>query len=324
MRALRSCSFRSAARRVLAGAVLFIPGTGPGHNTPVNPPKPPPPTATVVPADPVPNTEDPVSGAPLDGGVRYSWTINLAANTSATFEGATGAWGWDDDGLSGTPLGHTEAATWVALNLKSPSRVRIRVARKADAVDALAVFPGETGGNNLLPAFTLFSGWDGDGGDEATFHNRGEVSWAEDLTYLGHVENSGEAVEADYELEAGLYTLVLGGASTSLVPEPRQGYEASLSSVSLEKNPKLSYKGGKNRVTTRPALKLSGRVGLPGEITSVRIYHHGKTRLVRVKGSSAWATKITALSFGKNTVWITPVSKYGTVFRPQKFTVIRK
>lgn len=326
MRLSRLCSLRNAAKHavVLGGAVLCLPGTGPGHNTPVNPPKPPAPTATVVPADPVPNTEDPVSGAPLDGGVRYTWTVNLGPNTSAQLEGATGAWGWDEDGLAGTPLGRTEAATWVALNLKSPSRLTIRVARKATAVDALAVFPGETGGGDLLPAFTLFSGWDEDGGDEATFHNRGEVSWAEDLTYLGHVENTGEAVEADYELEAGLYTLVLGGSSTSLVPEPRQGYEASLTSVSLEKKPKITCKGGKNRVTTRPSLKLSGRAGLPGEITSVRIYHHGKTRTVKVKGSSAWATKISALSFGKNTVWITPVSKYGTIFPPQRITVTRK
>ncbi|MGA1695514.1 MAG: hypothetical protein ACO39V_01315, partial [Arenicellales bacterium] len=44
-----------------------------------------------------------------------------------------------------------------------------------------------------------------------------------------------EEVEADYELEAGLYTLVLGGSSTSLIPEPRQGYEASVTSVSLER-----------------------------------------------------------------------------------------
>jgi hypothetical protein len=317
---------------LLAGAVLIFPSAGPGHDTltrtvkhgvPVKPPVIPPASASVIPSDPVPNTEDPVSGAPLDGGIRYAWTVNLAGNTSASFDGATGAWGWDADGGNGHPLGRTEAATWVALDLKSPSRLTIRVERKPQAIDARSLFPGDTAGANLRPAFTLLSGWDSDGGDEATFSNRGHVAWAEDTDYLDHVESGTEVAEGTFELDAGLYTVVLGGNSTSLLPEGRQGYGARLTSVSLEKAPGSAYQGGKNQVTSRPAMKLSGRAGVAGEITTLRILHHGKTRLVPVKGS-AWSAMIKGLEFGKNTIWITPVSKYGTVFPAQRVKVMRK
>ncbi len=317
---------------LLAGAVLIFPSAGPGHDTPTRtvkhgvptkPPVTPPASASVIPSDPVPNTEDATSGAPLDGGIRYAWTVNLAGNTSASFDGATGAWGWDEDGDDGTSLGRTEAATWVALDLKSPSRLTIRIERKPQAIDIRALFPGDTAGSNLRPAFTLLSGWDSDGGDEATFSNRGHVAWAEDTAYLDHVESITEVAEGTFELDAGLYTVVLGGNSTSLIPESRQGYGARLTSVSLEKAPVLTYKGGKNRVTSRPAVKLTGRAGAPGEITTLRIFHHGKTRIVGVNGSS-WAATIKGLEFGKNTIWITPVSKYGTVFPAQPVKVTRK
>jgi hypothetical protein len=317
---------------LLAGAVLIFPSAGPGHDTPTRtvkhgvpakPPATPPASASVIPSDPVPNTEDATSGAPLNGGIRYAWTVNLAGNTSASFDGATGAWGWDEDGDDGTSLGRTEAATWVALDLKSPSRLTIRIERKPQAIDIRALFPGDTAGSNLRPAFTLLKGWDSDGGDEATFSNRGNVAWAEDTDYLDHVESSTEVAEGTFELDAGLYTVVLGGNSTSLIPEERQGYGARLTSVSLERAPVLTYKGGKNQVTSRPALKLSGRAGAPGDITTLRIFHHGKTRVVGVNGSS-WSAIIKGLEFGKNTIWITPVSKYGTVFPAQRVKFTRK
>lgn len=323
----------SAFAALLAGAVFLFPSTGPGHDTPtrtvkhgtpVKPPATPQPAASVIPADPVPNTEDPATGAPLDGGIRYAWAVNLAGNTSATFEGATGAWAWDEDGDSGTPLGRTEAATWVALDLKSPSLLTIRVERKPQVADRNALFPGEPAGSTLRPAFTVYRGWDHDGGDQSTFANRGNVVWAEDIEYIDHAETAGDLAEKSLVLPAGSYSLVLGGNSTSAIPESRQGYATRLTSVSLERAPALNYKGGKNQVTTRSGLKLSGRAGSPGEITALRVYFHGKTRVIPVKSSSSWAVAIKGLEFGKNTVWITPVSKYGTVFPGQRMKITRR
>lgn len=315
---------------VLGGAVLahpFSPTDPPTrtvrHGVHEKPPVTPKPNASIVPADPVPNTEDPLTGAPLNGGIRYSWQVNLAGNTSATFGGAVGAWGWDEDGSSATAIGRTEAAQWVALNLKSPSRLTVRVSRRGSAIDLLSIFPGSTAGSNLRPAFSLYSGWDSDGGDDSTFTNRGPVVWAEDTAYLDHAETTGESAEKTFTLPAGLYTIALGGNSTSLLPESRQGYEAKLISVSLEKTPKLTIRGGKKQTTTKPSPKISGRAGSPGEVTEMRILHHGKRWTVKVR-RGAWSTVVGSLEPGTNTVWISPVSKYGTVFPAQRLTIQRK
>lgn len=290
------------------------------HGVHVKPPVTPRPRVSVVPADPVPNTENAQTGAPLDGGIRYSWQVDLAGNTSATFEGAVGAWGWDEDGSPSTAKGRTEAAHWVALNLKSPSRLTVRVSRKASAIDPFAIFPGATAGGNLRPAFTIHSGWDSDGADEATFPNRGPVDWAEDLSYLDHAETSGETVEKTFTLAAGLYTIALGGNSSHLIPEPRQGYEAGFTSVSLEKTPRLVIRGGSKSSTTGRSVRLSGRAGRPGEVTELRLLHHGRTWTVKVRRGS-WSTVVVPLDPGINTVWISPVSKYGTVFPAQRITI---
>jgi hypothetical protein len=292
------------------------------HGVHVKPPVTPKPRASVVPADPVPNTENALTGAPLDGGIRYSWQVHLAGNTSATFEGAVGAWGWDEDGSPATATGRTEAAHWVALNLKSPSRLTIRVSRKGSAIDPLAIFPGSTAGGNLRPAFTVHSGWDSDGGDESTFPNRGPVAWAEDLSYLDHAETAGVSVEKTLTLAAGFYTIALGGNSSHLIPEPRQGYEATFASVSLEKTPKLVIRGGTKSSTTGRSVRIAGRAGKPGDVTELRLLHHGRTWTVKVRRGS-WSTVVTPLDPGINTVWISPVSRYGTVFPAQRITIRR-
>lgn len=303
------------------GAMLLFTPEGPGHNTPVKPPAIPLPVSGAVAVDPVPNTENQVTGLPLTGGVRYRWTVNLAGNSSTRFSDSVGAWGWDEDGNPATPTGRTEAAHWVALNLRSPSRVTFRVARKANVPDSFALFPGDLAGNQLRPAFTLHAGWDGDGGDEGTFPNRGAVPWAEDLRYLGHVETAGEIATGTYTLPAGRYTLVLGGNSTSLLPEPRQGYEATFSAVSLEKAPKYRITKGKTRFT-KSVLRLSGRIGTPGEITSIRVYFRGKSRTLPVR-RGVWTLTLRGMERGQNLIWITPVSKYGTVFPHQRLVVRR-
>lgn len=321
----RSWPFSARTGRFVSASVvalLLFPLEGPGHNTPVKPPPTPLPVSGAVAVDPVRNTEDPISGAPLDGGVRYRWTVNLAGNGSTRFWDAVGAWGWDEDGDSETERGRTEAAHWIALNLKSPSRITIRVSRKANVDDPEALFPGDVAGSNLVPAFTLYSGWENDGGDESTFPNRGNVPWAEDLAYIDHVEPGESAVAGTFSLPAGRYSVALGGSSTSLLPEGRQGYEATFSSVSLERVPKYRLTR-RNRPVSKAVLRLTGRIGSPGEITRLKVFFHGRTRTVAVR-RGAWSATLRGLEKGRNVVWLTPVSKYGTFFRPQRLVIRRR
>jgi len=37
---------------------------------------------------------------------------------------------------------------------------------------------------------TIYRGWDNDGDDHHTYNNRGNIDWAEDLTYVDHYDNS--------------------------------------------------------------------------------------------------------------------------------------
>jgi hypothetical protein len=85
----------------------------------------------------------------------------------------------------------------------------------------------------MFPSFTIWSGWDADDGDHHTYNNRGNVSWAEDITYLDHLDNSTQtAVERSWVLPAGNYTLALGSNAPATDPV-RQGYLATFTTSAV-------------------------------------------------------------------------------------------
>jgi hypothetical protein len=80
----------------------------------------------------------------------------------------------------------------------------------------------------MNPSFTLWSGWDNDGGESHMYNNDRNISWAEDVTYLGHVKNNAVAqVEASWDLPAGNYTIAIGSNAPSDDADD-QGYKATL------------------------------------------------------------------------------------------------
>jgi hypothetical protein len=98
----------------------------------------------------------------------------------------------------------------------------------------------------MYPSFTIWSGWDNDlapqsfadlvnGGtptdDWHTYNNDGAVAWAEDLTYVGHINNSTATfAESTFTLPAGQYSIVLG-SNAPANDANRQGYRATFSTV---------------------------------------------------------------------------------------------
>ena len=175
---------------------------------------------------------------PLDGGIGYRWTVGLDDDDSATVIRRVGAWAWEDKTLFGnpgqgtTPVGWTHNSEWIALILDSPAVLTVRLENRGDVVD-----PSPTGtgfyGNNLFPGFTLYSGWDNDDPEVShSYINRGNISWAEDLTYLINPEPNGTHVlEQTVVLPAGNYTMVLGGNSLSIAAEGLQGYQATFTTT---------------------------------------------------------------------------------------------
>jgi hypothetical protein len=124
-----------------------------------------------------------------------------------------GAKSWAEPGNPAGAKGWTHTTNWVALDLSAladPALVTIQLDR------------GATG--SLVPAFSLYSGWELNSPEsDHTFNNIGNISWVDDLTYIGHVANAGgpdgtnttgtelTSVFGQYVLNPGLYTIVLGG-----------------------------------------------------------------------------------------------------------------
>lgn len=272
--------------------------------------------ATVSNTDPVPNVTDP---AP-DGGVGYRWTVYLGGKDRANLEGVVGAWSWDEDAFPETAKGWTHTSNWVALNLRRPAKVTIRLFRKENVPNPA----GGVGGNILFPAFTLYQGWDGDGGDLHTYNNRGDVEWAEDLAYLTHVENDGSATSVDVTLElpAGLYSLALGGNSPSTNREPVQGYGFSLVSMPIE-GPSIEIQGGTRQLTTKPSREISGSIANAERAKSLWMKHDGRTSLVPMKGGQ-WSATAEDLKPGRNAVWFTLQGRNGKVADRKRLVIQRK
>jgi hypothetical protein len=137
-----------------------------------------------------------------------------------------GAKSWAEPSQPPGNKGWTHTTNWIALDLTAlhnPARVTIQLDR------------GATG--TLVPAFSLYSGWELDSSDATnhTFNNTGNISWADDLTYIGHVANAGgpdgtnttgtvlTSVSGQYVLTPGLYSIVLGGNPLLTTP-PAGGF----------------------------------------------------------------------------------------------------
>lgn len=285
------------SRSILTTLALAVIAVAPAH------------AANVSPSDPSPNVYDPVTFDPLAGGVGYAWTVNMGPDDRAAFDGLVGAWSWDEDAFPTTAKGWTHTSNWVALKLRQPSKVTIRVSRKENVPDG----QGGVGGNILYPAFTLYKNWDGDGGDDHTYNNRGNVVWAEDLAYLKHVENVGgqASVELTLELPAGHYSIALGGNSPSTNREPFQGYGATIITTPLAK-PALTLSGGPVFRTTERSHVLSGRIGASERAKSIEVSHGGRKRLIPVRGDS-WTFVAEPLEIRRNVLWLTLLDLDGKV-----------
>jgi hypothetical protein len=100
-------------------------------------------------------------------------------------------------------------------------------------------------GGKLYPAFSVYEGWDHDDGNDHRYNPVSNISWAEDLTYLGHAGNRRGKPTVSYtaKLPAGRYTIAIGGANYLFCAESapcyngRHGYEATLTTTPFRGRP---------------------------------------------------------------------------------------
>lgn len=208
-------------------------------------------SAAIIGGDPVPNTPAvPASGSdpavPAEGGIGYRNSITLGVVDSASLTGTVGAWSWEDQSLFAPgedPVGWTHQSHWYALSLTEPAILQLTFAAEAGVPRPIAGNPGNIAGtDHMLPSFTMFRGWDNDGGDSHVYNNDGILgpdpvknaanNWFEDLTYLDHLANSTlPSVQRSWSLPAGNYTLVIGSNAPSTTKPDPQGYRLSLATV---------------------------------------------------------------------------------------------
>ena len=167
---------------------------------------------------------------PLAGGVGYFWTVQMSGVDSATFQHHVGAWSWEDDNLfsPGDPtVGWTHTSEWLALTLTEPATLTLRLERQEGVPWPSAGNPNRTASTaSMFPSFTLWQNWDNDGTDFDTYHNRGDVNWAEDLIYIDHVDNS----TATFSRTPGLCLRATTPSCLGAMPADdfnRQGYKAT-------------------------------------------------------------------------------------------------
>jgi hypothetical protein len=166
-------------------------------------------------------------GDPSTGGIGYACSVVADANDTGSFKSHVGAWSWEDQGIAPAGgEGWTHTSNWVAVQLTEPTTFSVTMARDATVAYAGG---GNVGGfaavDHMFPSFSLYRGWDNDGGDHHSYPNRANVPWAEDISYMDHYANStAHSITRSWTLPAGNYTMALGSNSPSLTNPPRQGY----------------------------------------------------------------------------------------------------
>lgn len=177
-------------------------------------------------------------------GIPYGIGLALDDNSVAqTLPDHVGAWSWDEDGFPDTAKGWTHTSKWVKLDLLKTSQLTLRLESLDGVPWPSSSDPARLAGTNLFPSFSIYRGWDTDAGinfdtngvsidQNHTFNNRGNIEWAEDVTYLDHLDNStGHVATRTWTLPAGRYTIDLGGNSPATIAEGRQGYRATFTTT---------------------------------------------------------------------------------------------
>lgn len=174
-----------------------------------------------------------ITGDAAAGGIGYAHVITVGRGDSGTISNHVGAWSWEDNSLFNAangepPVGWTHTSRWVALQVTDNVTLNVTMGQDANVPWPAANQPDRKADTaSMFPSFTLYRGWDNDGGDSHMYSNRGNVSWAEDISYLDHYANSAQpTITRSYTLAPGYYTFALGSNAPANNTN-RQGFSFS-------------------------------------------------------------------------------------------------
>jgi hypothetical protein len=164
----------------------------------------------------------PVSGDlsfadPAPAGISYEWTVRMHRKQTAELVRAVSAKSWSEplnpDGLKGW----THTSDWIALDLEDAAVVKVTVERQQGVVVANEAGVPEVARFALVPALSVYSGWDQTTEfEDHAFNNLGNF-WST-IVYVGSEANPKAKPRVVYKarLPAGRHSIVIGGNPRSL------------------------------------------------------------------------------------------------------------
>ena len=159
-------------------------------------------------------------------GISYEWKVSLLRKEKTSFTWYVGAKSWSEPTNPEGLKGWTHTSNWVAIELEEPAVLSITVERQQGVVYYAACLPQLARGS-LIPALSLYSGWDDTTVfEDHTFNNAGNF-WST-IQFLGNQPNTPnkkgvaktKVTFKTKKLPAGKYSLVIGGNPTPITTYP--------------------------------------------------------------------------------------------------------
>jgi hypothetical protein len=196
---------------------------------------------TVLFADPTPQPVPPpcaINGilTENDGGISYEWTVKLGKKDEVEFVRHVGAKSYNEPPPFYEPpnTGWTHTSDWVALELTEATKLRIEVERQEGVYNVAFnpetnVVTGQSAARNkLVPALSVYKGWDDTSCEDHRYNTAGNVDWST-LDFIGNQPNSKGKSVAVYSatLPAGKYSVAIGGSPAVLDTYPANNCDAT-------------------------------------------------------------------------------------------------
>lgn len=152
--------------------------------------------------------------SPSADGIPYHWNVTLSRGQKVEHQFSAGAKSWHEPSNPTGLKGWAHTCSWVLLELREPSIVKIRVVRQQGVLKSDGSYVLNR--DRFYPALSIFSGHDTDSSQDHTFNNSGNF-WST-VNYLGNHPNLIGAEKIVYKivLAAGKYTIAIGGNPPSL------------------------------------------------------------------------------------------------------------
>jgi hypothetical protein len=157
-----------------------------------------------------------------DGGISYEWTVKMGKKGKVQFVNRVGAKSWNEPPPAYEPpdTGWTHTSNWVALELSERTNLRIEVERQ-EGVPYTSGTSIVTARNMLVPAISVYSGWDSTSCEDHRYNTAGNVDWST-INFIGNEPNAKGKSVAVYsvKLDAGQYSIAIGGSPKVLDTYP--------------------------------------------------------------------------------------------------------